>query len=817
MTSTLEAIDRQLEALVDQPDPKTEATYWARYRRQVIRHHGKLEPPDFQRRRRVPLDRLYVSPDISPEDTAVISGRALNRQKSRSQYHNLNQRQVLQIDGFAALLDRTVLLGDPGGGKTTATHYIMDRYAQGDGLPTPFIVVLRDFTSGTIGMESVVSHIERQISALYQCSPPRPGMLERLFLNGSALVIFDGLDELLDSTLRGQVADIIELFCSQYPLCRVLVTSRRVGYEEARLDTSQFECWGIAGFDERRVAQYVHNWFDQEAGLSKKEKIDYAKNFLKESAAVSELIRNPLMLSLMCILYRGEGYIPRNRAEVYGQCARLLFVKWDTARGIHVELRSHELIEPAIRLLAYWLFDRAPSGTAVTERELVRKVTSFLHGRGFEMLDEAEAAAEEFVSFCRGRAWVFSDAGLTPDGDCLYTFTHRTFMEYFAAYHLATSTDTPEKLARLLAPHVAREEWEVVAELAVQIKNSISDRGADRIFEVLLRNKKYTSATSRANIICFLIRCLEVVSPSPNLARQVARRTLMGFLEVDAARRAYYNGLYRLSRIHVSDFGPILGELEKCVDENLKQCDAPALLRALLWLRTMYSANETATAAWIPWLDNVLKRNKQHIANNLYSEFDLAPLAIEQGIISVNDVIAYSGGDLTAFFVSYLDPYFSTGRVSLSGVLYRFLKEGSRVPAWAEDLCNYCNTNNDALERRVRCFEINEIHARSFVLEDRNERDGLNVAVPGRRRLGPSCYFIAVAVEMAIRRDKELLGDRTSSHLKKIGVHEAFLPFVLARLGKSKEVLPVLPVSKGWNAILRDWALGTLHFVAPLE
>ncbi len=31
----------------------------------------------------------------------------------------------------------------------------------------------------------------------------------------------------------------------------------------------------------------------------------------------------------MCDIYRGEGYIPKNRPEVYEKCSELLLKKWD--------------------------------------------------------------------------------------------------------------------------------------------------------------------------------------------------------------------------------------------------------------------------------------------------------------------------------------------------------------------------------------------------------------------------------------------------------------------------------------------------------
>ena len=132
-----------------------------------------------------------------------------------------------------------------------------------------------------------------------------------------------------------------------------------------------------------------------------------------ESSAIPDLRTNPLMLALMCILYRGVGYLPRNKAEVYEQCANLLFHKWDARRRIHADLRAGYLLEPVLRHLAWWLFVRDQVESAVTERELIDETAMFLYGRGFESESDARDAAKEFVDFARGRMWVFSDIGTT--------------------------------------------------------------------------------------------------------------------------------------------------------------------------------------------------------------------------------------------------------------------------------------------------------------------------------------------------------------------------------------------------------------------
>jgi hypothetical protein len=227
----------------------------------------------------------------------------------------------------------------------------------------------------------------------------------------------------------------------------------------------------------------------------------------------------------MCILYRGAGSLPRDRAGIYARCAELLLGKWDESRRIHHQLQAGHLVEPAIRHLAWWLFTSQDSRSAVTEGALVDEAAKFLHGRGFESEEEARAAAKEFVEFCSGRMWVLSNAGTTADGGKLYAFTHRTFLEYFAAAHLATVSDTPEELARILAPQVkVIKGWNLIGELAIQIKDRSSDRGTDRIYTTLLDPALVPE--DRGPLLTFLVDCQRSARPSPTTLRSLTRSLL---------------------------------------------------------------------------------------------------------------------------------------------------------------------------------------------------------------------------------------------------------------------------------------------------
>ena len=120
--------------------------------------------------------------------------------------------------------------------------------------------------------------------------------------------------------------------------------------------------------------------------------------------------------------------------------------------------------------------------------------------------------------------WVFSETG-TAYGERLYAFTHRTFLEYFAAAHLATASDTPEELARSLEPHITSAKgWNLVADLAVQIKDRSSDRGADRIYATLLDSA--TATRDQGPLLTFLVECLKGTQISPAVLRTLIQKLL---------------------------------------------------------------------------------------------------------------------------------------------------------------------------------------------------------------------------------------------------------------------------------------------------
>lgn len=509
----LQVIAKNVALLSGKRPPNVEAViaFEAQYRAQVHKRYSSITPPHFDAARRLPIDDVYVSPSL------------LTARRTRTR-----EAEVLTLGEFAALSYRSVILGKPGGGKSSLAQKlgyelsaVTPRLDALGRRVTPILVVLRDYSAERKRAScSIVEFIEATSNSSYQLRPPG-GAGEYLMLNGHLLVIFDGLDELLDTAYRQTISQDIESFCSLYPAVPVIVTSREVGYEQAPLDEKVFEMFRLAEFDDRQVSEYVAKWFAVDLDLTQEQQQQKAAAFLEESRVVSDLRSNPLMLGLMCNIYRGENYIPRNRPDVYEKCALMLFERWDRSRGIDVPLALEAHVRPTMAYLAHWIYSDERLQGGVTEDRLVTKSIEYLCPRRFEDPDEAARESREFIAFCRGRAWVFTDTGTTASGEHLYQFTHRTFLEYFSALHLVRTYPMPERLLPVLTPHIARREWDVVAQLAFQIQNKQVGDAADELLAYLCRLSDTDVADEAVNRTSFAARALEFLIPSPRILREV--------------------------------------------------------------------------------------------------------------------------------------------------------------------------------------------------------------------------------------------------------------------------------------------------------
>jgi hypothetical protein len=479
---------------------------------QVKKMYGTMRLPHAGTTKRVRYDKLYVQPRVRPlaDDSSAVAPVA---------------EPAFTMEDLLGEVQHLVLLGDPGGGKSTLSLKLTFDCASSSGSndwgpSVPFLIVLREYASEMSDKAmSLMDYIAQQCRITFSVESP-PDAIEYLLLNGRALVIFDGLDELLDIALRRRVVDAVTGFTTRYPAAPILVTSRRIGYSDAPLDPELFAAFTLCEFSPAQVAQYAKNWFDLDESIQPGRRQGLRQSFLADSIFVNDLRVNPLMLSLMCGIYASENYIPRNRPDVYEKCALLLFDSWDKQRGIKAPLPFDAHVQAAMRSLALWLYPQQASQQGLPRAKLITYMKEYLMKKRFDNEEEAENAATEFIDFCKGRAWVLTDVGAE-----LYGFTHRTFLEYFAASQIVRENTDPSRLFDYLLTRFERGGWEVVAQLALQVLNKSVEDGADDFLEILLAyTDSEVSPELRDKLLSFAAQALTYIVPRPPVLQELSNQ-----------------------------------------------------------------------------------------------------------------------------------------------------------------------------------------------------------------------------------------------------------------------------------------------------
>jgi hypothetical protein len=259
----------------------------------------------------------------------------------------------------------------------------------------------------------------------------------------------------------------------------------------------------------------------------------------------------------------------------------MLFERRDKSRGIFVPLPFEAHVSPAMKYLAHWIYSNDRLQTGVTEENLVSHATEYLCPRRFEDKVEAERAARDFIDFCRGRAWVFTDTGTTKTGERLYQFTHRTFLEYFTAAHLVRTNPTPDRLLSVLLDRIGRREWDVVSQLSFQLQNKQVEGAGDALLDALLDCVKVAGTNESWNMLSFAARSLEFLVPSPRVTKAISfqcTESLFGYLktsdeallkgsapEADATEQPFA----QLLSSSEENIGPISDTIEKEISRRI--------------------------------------------------------------------------------------------------------------------------------------------------------------------------------------------------------------------------------------------------------
>lgn len=243
-------------------------------------------------------------------------------------------------DGPSVPLPRIAVIGEPGSGKSVALRMIAregwDLLQPGPGSMgwgglVPVLLTFAEFRdSGLDLVKAVVTSLRRRGFDLPQTVDRVDAItawVRGALAEARLLVLIDALDE-LDRTDRAQSARVLNQAPHDWPQTAFVVSCRTAAWQD-QIEDPRLILMVMAPFHGTAIRQFVRHW-----QFEPPKSADELLRVMARQTYVSDLARNPLMLTIVCFLYGQPKYrLPDNRAQFYEVCSRALLEEWDQAQS----------------------------------------------------------------------------------------------------------------------------------------------------------------------------------------------------------------------------------------------------------------------------------------------------------------------------------------------------------------------------------------------------------------------------------------------------------------------------------------------------
>lgn len=336
---------------------------------------------------------------------------------------------VISVEDLLTLDNNNILItGTGGAGKTMLMRYLFLN-TKNRGKYIPVFLELRKIAKQKDGKISIEDLIYFCMES-YDVGMTR-NMLEYSLRYGGYVFLFDGYDEVKES-LANETAEAIQQFCTKYDRNIYIVTSRENGDLMALFQT--FSVVNTLPLNLEKAKKLVQrlggNSESNKAFCFELEKALYHK--------YEDFAGNPLLLTMMYLVYMRNGSVPDYLVDFYGQCFDALYSRHDSYHkgNYRREFKCKNLPEHDFKQI----FSKFCFATYFKSQYEFKKseILNLLH-ICIEKSTDREITAEDFLVDLQEAVCL-----MVKDGE-VYRFVHRSFQTYFAAVHTDSMNDEMQK------------------------------------------------------------------------------------------------------------------------------------------------------------------------------------------------------------------------------------------------------------------------------------------------------------------------------------------------------------------------------------
>jgi hypothetical protein len=438
--------------------------------------------------------RIAVDPKDSGLDQLEDRRDRLRRlEAGRTEGEAAESLESTPVGSRLGISQRLVVLGDPGGGKTTllrwmATAYLLRRLQDPGAAQLPDTLTLPDrpwipvlIRCRDLGEADLCRSFSDFLAQhLYKTAllPDEAKIMQAVILDGIAkgevLLLVDGLDEITKPDVRVQFCQELERTAARYPQAPLLVTSRIVGYRDMPYRMGEaFEHGTIATLSAADKDNFVRRWVDVTErhlpAAEKAKRADELREALHSNDRIERMTGNPMLLTTLALVKRKVGKLPTRRTKLYAEAVSVL-LNWNPR---HYTTLDEDEALPQLEYLAYEMcrrgVQRLPEDDVLTlldgVREEYRNIRAMKRRGPEEFLSLLEARSSLLIK--SGGIWTAGHEKEKP----VWEFRHLTFQEYLAARALLDGRYPGRDKNLSLAAQVAP--------LAGQVKEIIKRRWID--------------------------------------------------------------------------------------------------------------------------------------------------------------------------------------------------------------------------------------------------------------------------------------------------------------------------------------------------